>query len=189
MRTFNQMLAAIRKTDEALREAVSETAAYIMLQYHKNGRKADGAGLPYRAQFVAALPDWLQKEAAKWALDSGKRIAEMSEREAAMRADAFVGTAFASQEDKRRIAKENREARKALKTAAGAEQVESKGVDTPEAPEASQEATDAPEGLELLRNALITNEGDMIELTMEESAELVQILMGMRGAITLLRAA
>lgn len=186
MRTFTQMLAAIRRSDDALREAVAETASYILLQYHKNGRKADGAGLPYRAQFVAALPAWLQKEAAKWSLDSGKRLPEMSEREAAMRADAFVGTAFASQEDKRRIAKENREARKALKEAAGAAQVEAKGDTTTAAPEAIQEAE---EGLELLRNALITNEGDLIELTMEESAELVQILMGMRGAVTLLRAA
>lgn len=178
MRTFSQMLQAIRRSDDVLREAVSEAATYILRQYHNNGRKVDGAGVSLRAQFVQALPAWLQKEAGRWQLDSGKRVLDMSEREAQMRADAFIGVAFASQEEKRRIAKENREARKLAKA-------HEAPTIAPESTNESSEGGDTIEGefevveAQAVGNALVID-GHMIELDADEASALVTILTQMR---------
>lgn len=167
-RNFAQMIANIRKSDDALRAAVSECAAYILLQFHVNNRKVDGAGVNLRDQMLGALPAWLVKEAGKWQIQSGKRVPGMSEREAAMRADAFVGMAFAAQEEKRRIAKENREARKASRPA------------KEDAPETASEQS-APE-VPLLKSALIDSTGNMMELSDEELHEAICAVLAVRTA-------
>lgn len=162
MRTFAQMIANIRKSDDALREAVAETAVYITLQYHRNNRKADGAGQAFMPQFVAALPAWLQKEAGKFQLQTGKRIHDMTEQMAEMRIDAMIGVAFASQEEKRRIARENRSARK-----------EAKG---------EPETVTETQKIELAEDAgALFAAGEMIQLTPEETAALVAHLNQMRA--------
>lgn len=137
-RSFSQMLQAIRKTDDAMRGAVSEAASYIIFQYHVNGRKVDGAGTSLKAQFIAALPAWLQKDASKWQLDSGKRNKDMGEWEATARADAFVGAAFASREETRRIARENRAAKAAQK----AQEATAVAPESTNAPQEGEDTTD-----------------------------------------------
>ena len=180
MRTFAQMLTNIRKSDDALREAVSEAAAYITLQYHKNNRKADGAGVAFMPQFVNALPAWLQKEAGKWALQTGKRIVDMTDNVAAMRVDAMIGVAFASQDEKRRIARENRVAKKAQEAPAVAPQSTNADEPVEEYIEGDYEVLEA----HAVGNALVIN-GELIELDAEEADALVTILTQMRGRATL----
>lgn len=171
-RTFSQMLQAIRKTDDALRGAVSEAASYIIFQYHVNGRKVDGAGVSLKAQLIAALPAWLQKDASRWQLDSGKRNKDMGEREATARADAFVGTAFASREETRRIARENRAAKAAQKAQEGA-------AIAPESTNASKGIATPTLEMGKTSNALVLN-GNTIEISAEEADALATILTSIR---------
>lgn len=117
MRKFADILASIRKSDDALQLDISEAAAYVVFMYHTQGRTKDGAGHSLRGQFISALPVWIADFAKRWALDSGKRELGMGEREAKARADAFVAVAFAGREEQRRIAKEQRAARAERKTA------------------------------------------------------------------------
>jgi hypothetical protein len=167
MRTFAQMIAAIRKSDEALRDAVAETAAYIMLQYHTNGRKADGAGQAFMPQFVAALPAWLQKEAGKWHLQSGKRQVDMTTERADAMVSAMVGVSFASQDEKRRISRENRAARQEAKNDAATAKVAAEDI-----------VVEELETVELC-DALIVG-SEVIQMSAEEAVSLLDYLNAMR---------
>lgn len=173
-RNFSQMIAAIRNSDDALRAAVAECATYILVQYHRNNRKVDGGNVNLRDTFLAALPEWLKKEASRWPLQTGKREPQMSDAAADMRAGSFVAMAFAAQETKREIAKQQREARKAAKGEAAPKA---------EAEQSAQPEQSAP-ALPMLTSALIDASGEMMELTGEELSAAFAAVMAIRtGAL------
>lgn len=174
-RNFSQMIAAIRNSDDALRAAVCECSAYILTQYHRNNRKVDGGNVNLRDTFLAALPDWLRKEASKWPLQTGKREPQMSDACADMRAGSFVAMAFAAQETKREIAKQQREARKAAQTAS-----KPQGDATPQPDEQTAQGADSAPAIPMLTSALIDARGELMELNAEELDAAIRAVMTVR---------
>lgn len=172
MKTFSQLLTAIKRSDEALQTAVQEACAYVIYQYHKNGRVVDGAKVNLKAQLVEAAPKWLGEKLKKLPLNTGKRDLTLDERRAENMASAMVCTIFLDQKEQRRIAKEQREARKASK-------VEAAPVEQIEVP-AEQ---DAIEGEYVTANpvmfGLVIN-GELIEATEAEMLALAEHLTLMR---------
>jgi hypothetical protein len=175
MKTFSQLLAAIKKSDTALQEAVQEAVAYVLIQYHRNGRVVDGAKVNLKAQLVEAAPAWLGEKIKKLPLNSGKRDVTMDERRAENMAQAMTAAVFAAQAEVRRIQKEQREARKAKIAAPVVESVES-------APVAESEP-EIIEGEYVTANPVMYGlvvEGELIEVSEEEALALSQYLMEMR---------
>jgi hypothetical protein len=175
MKTFAQMLSAIKKSDTALQEAVQEAVAYVLIQYHRNGRVVDGAKVNLKAQLVEAAPAWLGDKLKKLPLNTGKRDLSMTEARAENMAQAMVGTVFAAQAEIRRIQKEQREARKA-RTAAPV-------VESAPAVESVESEPEATEGEYVTANPVMYGlvvKGELIEVSEEEALALSQYLMEMR---------
>ena len=171
MKTFSQLIAAIKKSDTALQEAVQEAVAYVVYQYHKNGRIVDGAKVNLKAQLVEAAPAWLGEKIKKLPLNTGKRDASIDERRANNMASAMTAAIFEAQAETRRIRKEQREAKKAIKESAPA--VEPAPVVEPEAIE-GEYVTANP----VMYGLVI--KGELIEVSEEEALALSQYLMEMR---------
>jgi hypothetical protein len=177
MKTFNQLLAAIKKSDTALQEAVQEACAYVIYQYHKNGRVVDGARINLKAQLIEAAPAWLGDKLKKLPLNTGKRDTTMDEARANNMAQAMTGAVFAAQAETRRIQKEQRAAKKAaaakpapvMESAPAAEPVESE--------------PEIIEGEYVTANPVMYGlvvKGELIEVSEEEALALSQYLMEMR---------
>jgi hypothetical protein len=176
MKTFNQLLAAIKKSDAALQEAVQEAVAYVVYQYHKNGRVVDGAKVNLKKQLVEAAPAWLGDKLKKLPMNTGKRDLSMNERRAENMAQAMTAAVFAAQAEIRRIQKEQREARKARTAAPVVESVES-------APVAESVESEAIEGEYVTANPVMYGlvvKGELVEVSEEEAQALAQYLMEMR---------
>ena len=174
MRSFTQLLNAIRKSDDVLRAAVTEACTYILMQYHTGGRKVDGANANLKDQLVAACPGWLQKEAKTWHLQSGQRAKDMTEQQAESRAGMMVALAFESQETKRRIAKDQRAAKSAATPKADAQP---KAAPTPEATVIEGEC----EVVTIESASVLVVKGEAIELSAAEADALRDTLMALRA--------
>jgi hypothetical protein len=175
MKTFSQLIAAIKKSDEVLQSAVQEAVAYVVLQYHKNGRVVDGAKVNLKAQLVEAAPAWLGEKIKKLPLNSGKRDTTMDERRAENMAQAMTAAVFAAQAETRRIQKEQREARKA--------KIAAPVVESSPAVESVETEPEAIEGEYVTANPVMYGlvvKGELIEVSEEEALALSQYLMEMR---------
>jgi hypothetical protein len=179
MKTFNQLIAAIKKSDTALQEAVQEACAYVIYQYHKNGRVVDGARINLKAQLIEAAPAWLGDKLKKLPLNTGKRDTTMDEARANNIAQAMTGAVFAAQAETRRIQKEQREARKAKIAAAKPAPV----VESVESVESEAIEGETIEGEYVTANPVMYGlvvKGELVEVSEEEAQALAQYLMEMR---------
>jgi hypothetical protein len=178
MKSFNQLLAAIKKSDEALQEAVQEAVAYVLIQYHRNGRVVDGARVNLKAQLVEAAPAWLGEKLKKLPMNTGKRDLSMTEARAENMAQAMTAAVFAAQAEVRRIQKEQRAARKAA--AKPAPVAESAPVAEP-----VESEPEVIEGEYVTANPVLYGlvvKGELIETSEEEALALAQYLTEMRIA-------
>ncbi len=157
---FAANIRSFSKLDEAARALFAETVAYAMFQYHAHGNKT-----PFITLQSSDLPGWIKDAIKKVKL--GKRETNMTPQMAELRGDSYASATFASQAEKRAIAKVQREARaekRANEFAPAPAKVE------PEVVEAEfREVT----------NALIIN-GEMIDLSASEAEKLTTFLMSLR---------
>lgn len=144
---FSANLRAFSKLDEAARGLFAETCAYVMYQYHAHGNKD-----PFNKLQESPLPGWIKDAVKKIKL--GKRDKSMTESSAEMRGDAHASMAFASQAEKRAIAKANREAR-AEKSETVVEKSSPKFA--------------------------IVGEGDVLEISADEYATVMGLIQSMRS--------
>lgn len=161
MRTFAQMIARIKSSDEELMGSIVEASGYVLTQYHTNNRKVDGAGNNLAAQLIAVTPVWLQPSMNGW-LQQGKRDATRSVEHWENVASAKITGFFRDQQVKREEAKAKRAAK-------AAEKAQAKPATEQQAPSEAEHVA-----LPMLKSALIDDAGEMMELT---SAEL-QAAMG-----------
>lgn len=157
--TARQFAANLKKiSGEELKETVSACFAFALYHYHNHGQKTPYMQLQASvAESRSFMADIVKK------LSLGRREKGLSEIDSERRADAAVALAFADTTTKRAIAKEQREARKAIK----AEKV---------APES------APETVEIEADYIIAGKGEVTVLTAEEYAAIMEALMQLRVA-------
>ena len=177
MITAQKFAANVRgfsKLDTLARAMFAETAAYVLYQFHAHGNKD-----PQLKLMASDLPGWVRDGFKK--LTMGKRDKSMTERIAEMRGDALAGMVFASQEEKRAIAKEQRAAR-AERKAADAPKVEAPAADPVIVADA--EVVEADAKVVEVESALIIG-GQVVELTSAEADALYDTLMAMRKQMRL----
>lgn len=148
---FSANLRAFSKLDEAARGLFAETCAYVMYQYHAHGNKD-----PFNKLQESPLPGWIKDAVKKIKL--GKRDKLMTESMAEARGDSHASMAFASQAEKRAIAKANREAR--------------------------AEKADTPKIEKVEVSYAIIGDGEVLEISADEYATVMGLIQTMRaGAV------
>lgn len=158
---FAANLRGFSRLDDLARAMFAETASYVLHQFHAHGNKD-----PHIKLMAADLPGWVKDGFKKLTL--GKRDKTMTPDTAEKRGDALAATVFASQEEKRAIAKANREARAERKATKEAEQAST------QEPEATEPAAPVP------AFALIGPNGT-IEIDADEYQAIVQALLELRA--------
>lgn len=193
---FIRNLTSFSKLDDAVRKLFSDTAAYVIMQYHAHGNKNPTA----EVMAAAGVPGWIKDGFRK--IPYGKRNTTITALEAEARADALTALVFADQTQKRAIAKDQRAARaevaaerKAVEEAQAARAAEDHAAASARKVEDIETARQARE-LVLIASDCINGEchevldalcvdGESFELTAGEAAALRTALLEMRGRTAL----